>query len=84
MSSCRYSRFCGRVVSAHCSYSVLMVWLVFAPSMLQSVLWQLGNKTLTLHFVMRTGMCMQSQGHESLHVWQACDVRGEPPAVWFA
>ena len=73
-------RFCGLVVSVHCVQSVLVI----APSMLQSVLWQLGNKTLTLHFAMRMSMrnlLMQSQGHESLHVWLACSVRGEPPAV---
>ena len=65
----------------HCSYSVLIVLLVFASGMLQSVLLQLENKTLTLHFAIRTGMCMQSQGHGSLHVWLACSVRGGPPVV---
>ena len=66
------------VCSVSCCVNVVVS---VRPTALQSSLWSAWEKTLTRHFAMPTGMCMQSQGHRSLHVWQACDVRGKPPVV---
>ena len=77
----KHSRLSSRVVSVLYSLICCCCGECSPPLSCNLPCSQLGIETLTPHFAMQIGMCIQSQGHGGPHVWQTCGVWGGPPVV---